>query len=85
MKKLIAICLICAFMLVGCGNMSMGVGNYNFRKIHIDTHEGVKCLNVEKWYDSGSGLEVKTTEAGNIFISEGTTYIMIEKVCPFCG
>lgn len=85
MKKLIAICLICAFMLVGCGNMSMGFGSFNFKKIHLDTHEGVKCLTVEKWYENESGIEVKTKEVGNIFISEGTTYIMIEDVCPFCG
>lgn len=41
---------------------------------------------IEKWWESGSGIEVKTTEFGSVFLSEGT-YILISdpRDCPFCG
>lgn len=86
MKKIITI-LIIALMLVavltGCGNMSMGLGNYNFEKIHIDMHNYSGCLTIEKWYDSTSGIEVKTKEAGSLYLAEGM-YVLVEDECPFC-
>ena len=51
---------ILAILLCGCGNMSMGFGNFTFKKIHIDTHNYSGCLTVETWYDNDSGIEVKT-------------------------
>ena len=89
MKKLFAILLALVMvvtMFAGCGNMSMGLGNFSYKKIHIDTHNYSGCLTVEKWYESGSGVEVMTKEAGSVFASEGT-YILIggDKDCPFCG
>lgn len=89
MKKLLAI-LIALVMVItlfaGCGNMSIGLGNYRYEKIHIDTHHYSGCLTVEKWYENGSGIEVMTKEAGSVFASEGT-YILLggDKGCPFCG
>lgn len=86
-KKIIALVLaivcICA-VLVGCGNMSMGFGNFTFQKIHVDTHNYSGCFTVEKWYDNSSGIEVKTKEAGSMYLAEGM-YILIEDECPFCG
>lgn len=87
MKKIIAvfvglifICLMCA-----CGNMAViDPGNYEYERIHIDTHHYSGCLTVEKWYDNNSGIEVKTKEFGNIFVSEGC-YSLVEDECPFCN
>ena len=87
MKKIIAIIallLVLVATLVGCGNMSMGIGNYTFRKIHVDTYNYSGCLTVEKWYDNASGIEVKTKEAGYLYLAEGM-YMLIEDECPFCG
>ena len=64
--------------------MSLGPGNYTFKKIHIDTHHYSGCLTVEKWYENDSGIEVKTKEAGALFLSEGQ-YALIEDECPFCN
>ncbi len=89
MKKIILSIVLFACvigMLTGCGNYSLGVGNFTFKKIHIDTHNYSGCLTVEKWYENGTGIEVKTTEAGAIFVSEGL-YVLLEgdDPCPFCG
>lgn len=86
-KKIIAIVLavicICTLFL-GCGNMSIGLGNFTFRKIHVDTHNYSGCFTVEQWHDNSSGIEVKTKEAGYMYLAEGM-YMMIEDECPFCG
>ena len=86
MKKFITIALVLIMaltMLVGCGNMSLGLGNFTFKKIHVDTHHYSGCLTVVRWYENDNGVEVETKEVGNIFLSEGT-YVLIEKECPFC-
>ena len=85
MKK-IAIILIFALVamaLCACGNESLGLGNYTFRKIHIDTPNFSGCCTVEKWHDNERGIEVKTKEYGSLYLSEGT-YILVENKCPIC-
>lgn len=77
-----ALAAVLAITLSGC-NMSFGVGNYNFRKIHIDTHNYSGCFTIEKWYYDASGIEVKTEEAGFMYFAEGM-YVLIEDECPFC-
>lgn len=87
MKKIIVMIMAIAMfatMLVGCGNMSWGLGNFTFEKIHVDTHNYNGCFTVEKWYDNASGIEVKTKEAGFMYFAEGM-YMLIEDDCPFCG
>lgn len=89
MKKFIAIMMVIMMftMLVGCGNKSLGFGNYNFEKVHVDTYHFSGCFTIEKWHENeGSGIEVLTEEAGSMFLSEGT-YVLIEgnKECPFCA
>ena len=85
-KKIITLVLavvcICG-ILTGCGNMSMGFGNFTFHKIHVDTHNYSGCFTIEKWYDNDSGIEVKTKEAGFMYLAEGM-YMLIEDECPFC-
>ncbi len=86
MKKIIitsitALTIVAA--LTGC-NMSLGPGNYNFRKIHVDTHNYSGCFTIEKWYNDASGIEVKTKESGSMYFAEGM-YMLIEDNCPFCG
>lgn len=86
MKKIIVMIMIVAMltvMLAGCGNMSLGFGNFTFKKIHVDTHNYSGCFTVEKWFDSTSGIEVKTREAGYMYLAEGM-YMLIEDECPFC-
>lgn len=88
MKKMLAIILtmlvICT-MFTGC-NRAMGLGNQNYEQIHIDTYHYSGCLTVEYWYESENGIEVRTSEAGSMFASEGT-YILLsgDKPCPFCA
>lgn len=77
-----ALVTVLAITLSGC-NMSFGLGNYNFRKIHIDTHNYSGCFTIEKWYNDASGIEVKTEEAGFMYFAEGM-YMLIEDECPFC-
>lgn len=89
MKKFIAVIIaimLLVTMLTGCGNNSWGMGNFTFEKIHVDTYHYSGCFTVLKWYESGTGIEVKTKEAGSMYLSEGT-YILLEgdKGCPFCG
>lgn len=88
MKKKIIVMIIAivmlAIMLAGCGNMSMGVGNFTFEKVHVDTYNYSGCFTIEKWYDNTSGIEVKTKEVGSIYLAEGM-YMLIEDECPFCG
>ena len=85
MKKIIAIVVLaamCLVMLTGC-NMSLGMGNFSFKNVHVDTYHYSGCFTIKKWHDNDSGIEVNTEEAGSIFLSEGT-YMMIEDDCPFC-
>ena len=72
-------------VMAGCGNRSIGYGNYSFKKVHVDTHGFFGCLTVKSWRNDEVGIEVNTEEAGAIFLSEGT-YILLEgnKTCPFC-
>lgn len=87
MKKIITMIMVVVMsvvMFAGCGNMSIGFGNFTFEKIHVDTHNYNGCFTVEKWHENDSGIEVKTKEAGSMFLAEGM-YILIEDECPFCG
>ena len=86
MKKIIIMIMVVvlAATLTACGNMSMGIGNYTFEKIHIDTYNYSGCFTVEKWYDNASGIEVETKEVGYMYLAEGM-YMLIEDECPFCG
>lgn len=84
--KLIAV-LIIMFMTVvfgACGNHSIGLGKFTFRKVHIFVHDGPDmCLTVEKWYEDDIGIEVRTKEYGTLWLSEGT-YMLCEHDCPIC-
>lgn len=91
MKKIcIAVCVFLVAVLMflpSCGNMSLGIGNYTFTHIHITDYTEGHCLEVEKWYDSeGDGIEVKTTDGGAYFLSEGTYTLISDKYhCPYCN
>lgn len=84
MKKIIALIMVAVLMGTLCAcNMSMGLGNLEFKRVHVDTYNYSGCFTIEKWYDNGTGIEAKTKEAGSMFFSEGT-YFMISDDCPFC-
>ena len=85
MKKIIAIIMICGLMIVmsGCGNRSVGLGTYTFKKVHINTFNYSGCLELENWHDNERGIEVKTKEVGSLYLSEGT-YILVGEKCPIC-
>lgn len=79
--------LVIMIGLTGCGNMSMGIGNYSFQHVHFDLNSETQgCATVAKWYDNERGIEVKTEEYGPLFLSEGT-YILVGSVekCPWCN
>lgn len=84
MKIVLALVLIAVMVVtfVGC-NVSLGIGNYEFNKVHVDTYHYSGCLEVDKWYETSTGVEIKTENGESIYLSEGT-YIMIEDECPFC-
>lgn len=88
MKKVMKIVLVLVLIavmvvtFVGC-NVSLGIGNYEFNKVHVDTYHYSGCLEVDKWYETSTGVEIKTKNGESIYLSEGT-YIMIEDECPFC-
>lgn len=88
MKKkitsILAIAVLMVTILTGCGNMSLGFGNFDFEKVHVDTYNYSGCFTIEKWYDNSTGIEVKTKEFGAIYLSEGQ-YMLIEDECPFCA
>lgn len=86
MKKILAVLMFCVLVvtMVGCGNMSAGLGNFTFEKVHIDTHNYSGCFTIEKWHENATGIEVKTKEVGSLYLSEGT-YFLIKEVCPFCS
>ena len=82
MKKIVSLILIilCVITMSSC-NMSVGLGNYTFKKIHCTVSN--ECYSIINWHDNDRGVEVKTTEYGAIFFSEGT-YILVEDRCPIC-
>lgn len=88
MKKFVAVILVFVILnvcLTACGNMSLGLGNYEYNKVHIDTHHYSGCFTVVKWYDNSNGIEVLTEEAGSMYLTEGS-YILLsgDTECPFC-
>ena len=86
MKKFCLVVSLLALLLTlcGCGNKAYGPGNYDFNKIHLDTTNSSRCVNITKWYDNDRGIEVKLESGEGMFCSEGT-YILIEDHCPICG
>ena len=82
----IAVLLVLCSCLAGCGNRSIGLGSYTFEHIRFSDSTESHCANVEKWYDNDRGIEVKTSEYGPIFCSEGT-YILFnsQSKCPYCN
>ena len=83
-KRIILMVMTATMLLTGCGNMSLGWGNFTYEKIHVDTHNYSGCFTVEKWYDNSTGIEVKTKEAGSLYFAEGM-YMLVEDECPFCA
>lgn len=89
-KRLIAailaiiIGLTCGIVLTACGNKSFGFGEYNFKKVHIFTHDGHDvCLELIRWHDDSQGIEIYTKDYDSLFISEGA-YMLCQDKCPIC-
>lgn len=82
---MVAIVLVATIILSSCGNMSFGLGNFDFERVHIFTHDGHdRCLAIKKWHDNETGIEIETKDFGALFLSEGT-YMLCENECPICG
>ena len=82
----VALILVIGMITVsGCGNRAfLDPGNFSFKHVHIsDAVEG-HCLDIDKWWDNESGIEVRTTSGDGVFLSEGT-YQMFESAnsCPY--
>ena len=89
MKKIVTLILavlVVAVCFTGCGNMSMGLGNFSYDHVHFFNHQGSHCATIEKWYDNSTGIEVKTEEYGSVFLAEGC-YMLFENndSCPWCS
>ena len=85
MKKIISILLIAVviFIVTSC-NMNPGIGTYNFKKVHILSHDGSgKCFEISSWREADVGCEVKLKTGGSLWLSEGT-YILVQDKCPIC-
>lgn len=87
-KVLVIVLALCMALwmcvLTGCGNQSLGFGNFTFKHVHFsDAVEG-RCATIEKWYDNEQGIEVKTKEYGSMFLSEGSYILFESDDCPFC-
>lgn len=86
MKKIavILITLMLLFTLASCGNKAYGPGNYQFDKVHVFDDGCSKCIEINKWYDNESGIEVQKKDGDGLFFSEGT-YMLVEGKCPICN
>ena len=89
MKKIICLMLVVLLtlpVLVGCGNENWGIGNYEFRHVHIVGATEGHCATVESWHDNELGTELHTKEFGSMYCSEGTYFLFEDgDKCPFCG
>lgn len=89
MQRILAIALlitVAAMLLVGCGNVSLGLGTYTFTHAHISNGANGYCATVNSWHDNEIGCEMSTEEFGNIYCSEGTYFLIGNKEnCPFCN
>lgn len=85
MRKILCLILIviCFIFSVGC-NMSLGIGNYNFTKVHFSVGNSDGCEEISSWHDNELGCEVKLKSGNSLYLSEGT-YILIEGECPICS
>ena len=88
MKKIICLMLIVLLVLpvlAGC-NENWGIGNYEFRHVHIVGAAEGHCATVNSWHDNELGVELHTKEFGDIYCSEGTYFLFEDgNKCPFCG
>ena len=89
MKKIICLLLIVMTMILvfaGCGNENWGIGNYEFRHVHINGTTKEYCAEVISWHDNDIGVELHTKEFGDMYCSEGTYFLFEDETkCPFCG
>lgn len=84
MKKFL-VGLMFTFLITSCGNMSIGMGEYKYKKIHISLGSSIgKCYEIKKWYNNQTGIEVEVDDYGHLFLSEGTSYILVSDKCPIC-
>ena len=88
MRKIICLLLVIVAMglvLAGC-NESWGIGNYEFRHVHIVGAAEGHCATVDSWHDNELGVELHTKEFGDMYCSEGTYFLFEDgNSCPFCG
>lgn len=83
---ILTIVLVIVFVcsLAACGNMSLGIGNFEFNGAHISDYAGNSVdVSIEKWYENSTGIELLLENGNSVFLSEGT-YILYEDHCPIC-
>ena len=90
MKKLLVISfalILILSCLASCGNKAIfDPGTITFTHVHITDYTVGHCLEIDKWWDTESGLEVRTSDKNGIFLSEGTYQLFESKAaCPYCN
>lgn len=87
MKKILSMLLVMVLIFVllsGC-NKSYGFGNYEYKYCHVCDFSGnCKDFEIKKWYESESGIEIRTVDGYDLWLSEGT-YILLNDICPLCN
>lgn len=84
MKKIcLILTLAVALLSMTACNQNIELGNFQWKKIHIDTYHHSGCYTINNCHETSTGIEVKTNELGSIFVSAGA-YILVEDKCPIC-
>jgi hypothetical protein len=90
MKKIFVLaCILVLTVLccVSCGNKAIfDPGSFSFKHVHISDHTEGHCLEIDKWWDGDSGIEVRMTNGKGVFLSEGTYQLFESSAsCPYCN
>ena len=74
--------MITASIIMTTASCSITVG-WRYKKVHICANGIDKCIPIEQGFFDSDGVEIRSSEYGVIFLSNGTYILIIDK-CPIC-